>query len=167
MPFIQSILYRAVPLYILVCQCFKVGVTICLSFYVGLPIISDPPKANMTVNYGGQLSLNCSTAGLASKYTWYLNGEQLFDNTDILQRDNVDFNSDGIFQCYAYSEAGNDSFATFVNVFGKMKKFPPTFTLVVHSRRNWICRVANFDIASTSHERFGLQPRVFSKSLCS
>ena len=55
------------------------------------------------------------------KYNWYLNGTQLSDDTNLLQRDFVTYESVGTYQCYAYNEAGNDSFATFVSVFGKIK----------------------------------------------
>ena len=92
-----------------------------MSSRVDPPEVMNPSESQITVDYGGQFSLHCMTEGTVIKYSWLLNGTKLSDNTSTLQRDSATFTSGGTYQCYAYNEAGNDSFAIYVNIHSKMK----------------------------------------------
>ena len=112
------------------------------------PAIIDPPAATLTVVYGDQLNLKC-IAMSATLYQWYLNGTKLSDNTDSLHRDSVTHGTAGTYQCYVYNEAGNDSFATYVNILAESPSIiltasPPKLSQFIGRSLTILCGASGF-----------------------
>ena len=93
------------------------------------PVISVAPELTYTPIFGDQLSITCdSTNTLVGEWIWYHNGIRI-PNSNIFEvttsANTLTIGSahnkkhDGLYQCFAYNDAGNDSATTSVRVTSK------------------------------------------------
>ena len=93
------------------------------------PVISVAPELTYTPIFGDQLSITCdSTNTLVGEWIWYHNGIRIpnsntFEVTTSANTLTIgsahNKKHDGLYQCFAYNDAGNDSATTSVRVTSK------------------------------------------------
>ena len=104
------------------------SLSLSLSFVVP-PVISVAPEHTYTPIFGDQLSITCdSTNTLVSEWIWYHDGVRIpnsntFEITTVANTLTIgsahNKEHDGLYQCFAYNDAGNDSATTSVRVTSK------------------------------------------------
>ena len=87
------------------------------------PVISTPLGLPQFPIFGDPLTLSCRVSNtLVGEWVWYQNGVPLPVHTatsNTLVIDTVDTSHGGLYQCFAYNAAGNDSSVTSINVMSK------------------------------------------------